>query len=74
MCGCSVAVSCSLGWEGQIREFNSNSLIANGALTSEAVIPVHGLLLLDYTLGEIITEWLIPEAGGFEASLQLEEY
>lgn len=61
---------CSLVWEGEIdeNEFDNNSLIANGALTSKAVIPIHGLLSLDSILKEIITELLLPEARGFEAS------
>lgn len=54
------------------NEFDSNSLIANGALTSKAVIPIHGLPSLESIRREIITERLTPEAGGFEAYLQLE--
>lgn len=66
---------CPAAWckKRKSMEFDSNSLIANGALTSKAVIPIHGLLSLDSILREIITELLIPDSGGFEASLQLEK-
>lgn len=59
---------CPAAWCRKGKSMRMSSLIANGALTSKAVIPIHGLLSLDSILKEIITELLLPEARGFEAS------